>query len=638
MFKKITSKKVSTIHFVACLIAISVLATVSVTAQTYPQYPQQQPYYNQQNPNEYDENYSSKSPFKIEIARLEASVYRPGEEPIPLSQIPRLNKGDVLKVKIANEAVNGIMPHQSNWDWTLLVAFINPSRNNASEETLSEEVRLRDKGWYSDNFFTVPYDSQPMIFLYPKPKYRKKILELIEKRPDEVRQMGEKVIEISSAYAHISSFLTQVQYMMASPNYGNGLLEQSIEGMARSFNIQMPSCWRSSGYGYGGYSGYSSGYNSYGAGGSGYNDLASRAQCLSRNIRLEDLNFSVGRMLQQGGLMALAQLKQSHPEISKWIALAAVAVDFILKLTRKTAIRIIPAVVSTPDNPIYTQNGYNGGGYNNGGGGYYNGGGNNTYYNGGGNTTYYQGNTAGNNFAQGNVGDANKISLLANYQPNDKEFVTVYAYVPHKWQAEPEPKIANIYAPQMIEPCFHSGKNLLRNMDLRIEWLSDTFTRDFKLILNDNNGWKKEYDLRKNLGLNAWEADISKDDIAALPKNNVFEAKIIGKRGFTMIESPTFQIPIANGGTWEASVKPGSNGKSLVTLKRVAGDARCSQNIVYKPSTGQPVIFPITKENSFLKLTEDRNEITFEVDASSASDTIQIQQYGGEFLNVTIKP
>ncbi|HRH45042.1 MAG TPA: hypothetical protein PKY82_25620, partial [Pyrinomonadaceae bacterium] len=153
-------------------------------------------------------------------------------------------------------------------------------------------------------------------------------------------------------------------------------------------------------------------------------------------------------------------------------------------------------------------------------------------------------------------------------------------------------------------------------------------------------GWKKEYELRKNLGLNAWEADISKEDIAALPKNNVIDAKIIGKRGFTMIESPVFQIPFANGGTWEANIAPGSNGKNLVTLKRVAGDARCSQNIVYKSAVGQPVIFPISKENSFLKLTEDRNEITFEVDASAQpnTDTIQIQQFGGEMLNVTIKP
>ncbi len=642
MVPKIRSNKSVIIQVLVWIVAVTALFIPGL-AQTYPQ---QQPYYNQQNPNGQDDNYSAKSPFKVEVGRLEASVYRPGQEPLPLSQVPRLNQGDVLKVKIANEAVNGIMPHQSNWDWTLLVAFINPSRNNATEETVSEEIRLRDKGWYNDNFFTVPYDSQPMIFLYPKPKHRKKILDLIAKRPDDIRQMGEKIIEISSAYGHISSFLSQVQYMMARPDYGNGLLEQSIEGMARTFNLQLPSCWQSSGYG--GYGGYS-GYNSYGGGGGGgyssggYNDLASRAQCLSRNIRVEDLNYSVGRMLQQGGLMALAQLKQSHPEISKWIALAAVAIDFIMKLTRKTAIRIIPVVVSTPDNPIYTQNSFYGGGggyYNGGGGGYYNGGGNNTYYNGG-NTTYYQPNTNVNGFTQGNTtqAESNKISLYANYQPNDRDFVTVYAYVPHKWQAEPEPKLTSIYAPSMIEPCFHSGKNLLRNMDLRIEWLSDTFTRDFKLILTDNNGWKKELELRKNLGLNAFEAEISKDDFTALPKNNVVDAKIIGKRGFTMIESPVFQIPIANGGTWEASVKAGPTGKAIVTLKRVAGDARCSQNIIYKPSVGQPVIFPIAKENSFLKLSEDRNEITFEVDTTNAgSDSIQIQQFGGEMLNVTIKP
>lgn len=604
-----------------------ILFSITVSAQIQQQYPQQQyPIYNQQyDPygQQQDENYTAKSPFKLEIAKLEATVYRPGEEPLPLSQIPRLNQGDVLKVKISNEPVNGIMPHQSNWDWTLSVAFINPSRNNASEDTVSQEIRLREKGWYGDNFFTVPYDSQPIIFLYPKSNYRKKILDLIEKRPDDIRQMGEKVIEISSAYGHISSFLSQVQYMMANPYYNNGLLEQSIEGMARTFNIQLPSCWQSNGYGGGYYSGYS--YNN-GYGATGFNDLAYRTQCLSRNIRVEDLNYSVGRMLQQGGLMALAQLKQSHPEISKWIALAAIAVDFILKLTNKSAIRIIPALVSTPDNPIFTQNNYYGG---------FNG----NYYNGGNANAYYQGNSFGNNFAQGNTTDSNKVSLLANYQPSDKSFVTVYAYVPHKWQPEPEPKLASLYAPQLIEPCFHSGKNILRNMDLRIEWLSDTFTRDFKLILDDKNGWKKEFPLRKNLGLNAWEAEVTKEDITNLPKTHIFEAKIIGKRGFTLIESPTFQIPISNGGNFEAKITPSSTGKNLVTVKRLTGDSRCSQNIIYKSATGQPVIFPITKENSFLKFTEDKSEITFEIEASTqpATDTVQIQLYGGEMLNAVIK-
>ena len=162
MFQVKISIKSLTVQFVILFVVIASFLT-AINAQTYQQYPQQ-PYYNQQDPNGSDENYSAKSPFKIEVARLEASVYRPGEEPIPLSQIPRLNKGDVLKVKIANEPVNGIMPHQSNWDWTLLVAFINPSQRNGSEETLSQEVRLKEKGWYNDNFFTVPYDSQPMIF------------------------------------------------------------------------------------------------------------------------------------------------------------------------------------------------------------------------------------------------------------------------------------------------------------------------------------------------------------------------------------------------------------------------------------------------------------------------------------------
>jgi hypothetical protein len=393
----------------------------------------------------------------------------------------------------------------------------------------------------------------------------------------------------------------------------------------------MPSCWRSyssyGGYGNYGYSGdYSSG-SYYGGGYSSYNNLAARAQCLSRNVRIEDLNYSVGRMLAQGGLVALNQLRKTHPEISKWIALAAVAVDFFMRITNRTAIKIIPAIVSTPENPIFVQNGYSP----------------RSYYPTGNN--YYQPNqTAAGysaNYAPANSAGSNKISLLANYQPADREFVTVYAYVPHKWQADPDPKITNLYAPQMVAPCLHAGKNILRNTDLRVEWLSDTFTRDFKMILTDNENWTKEFPLRKNLGLNAWEVDMTKEDIASLPKTGIFEAKLTGKRGFTMIESPNFSVPIANGGTWEASVELASSGKNLVTLKRVLGDARCSQNIIYKPAPGQPVIFPITKENSFLKMTDDKSEIKFEVEATnppSKTDTIQIQQFGGELLNVKIRP
>jgi hypothetical protein len=95
MFQKNASKKVMIIHALVWVFLV-VVSGISVTAQTYPQYPQQ-PYYNQQyDPNgQQDENYSSKMPFKVEIGRLEASVYRPGEEPLPLSQVPRLNKGDV---------------------------------------------------------------------------------------------------------------------------------------------------------------------------------------------------------------------------------------------------------------------------------------------------------------------------------------------------------------------------------------------------------------------------------------------------------------------------------------------------------------------------------------------------------------
>lgn len=588
--------------------------------QTQPPQQQQQVVYSQQtnqtnggSANIYDNNYSASTPFKTEIARLDASVYRSGKDPLPLMEVPRLNEGDVLKIKLANEPVNGIMPSQSNLDWTLLVAFINPSKSPDKNNTVSEEVRLKDSGWYKDYFFKVPYDSQPIIFLYPKGNYRNKILDLIQKKPDEIRQMSEKVIEISGAYAQLSSFLSQLQSLMSKNSgshngyYGNSYgdyaygnkkgtdsyIEQSVEGLAKSFNVQLPECWTTM----------------------AYSPMAARAQCVSKNIRLEDLNFSVTQMLIQGGLFGINRLTKAYPQLSKWIALAAVAIDFILKMTGRVGIKIIPTIVSSPDNPLYLQN------------------------------VYSQNNQqigSQNNSSAVAAGNPTRLSLYANSQPNTREYVTVYAFVPHKWQPDAEPEVHKILTPQMNEPCLHTGKNILGNSDLRLEWLADNFTKDFKLVLSDKNGWTKEFDLKKNLGLNAWEAEISKEDLALFPKTSVpLDAKVTGKRGFAEIQSEAFSIPVSNGAIWESAIKPASENKKLVTLRKISGDPRCSQNIIFKPALGQQVVFPIVKDNSFLKFSEDGNIISFEVDSAnphSTGDVIQIQLFGGETIPVEIKP
>jgi len=186
-----------------------------------------------------------------------------------ITQVPRLEKNDVLKVKMLDEAVNGMKPDQSNFDWTFLVAYINPGRNSDSENSVSQEIQFRKTGWYNEYTFTVPYDSQPVFFLYPKPKYRAKILNLIAKNQEEIRKIGEKTIEISDAYAKIGSFLSELQYVInrnqsygaygsynaynpyGNYNYGttdpnttttpsfnlNMFMDQAVERLARSFNI-----------------------------------------------------------------------------------------------------------------------------------------------------------------------------------------------------------------------------------------------------------------------------------------------------------------------------------------------------------------------------------------------------------------
>ena len=156
------------------------------------------------------------------------------------------------------------------------------------------------------------------------------------------------------AYGKIGSFLNELQYVInKNPNSGNGyapnntfssfgsygnygsypstvtngfnsnlFMEQTIERLARSFNIQLPSCWGSS-YGNNN-NGYNSGYNNYNNGynnppvNNGYNtfgntnDLMGRIQCVAKSVRLEDFDLSISRMLQQGGILVAAQL----PKIS----------------------------------------------------------------------------------------------------------------------------------------------------------------------------------------------------------------------------------------------------------------------------------------------------------------------------------
>lgn len=205
--------------------------TVSSTQSYQPQYfaPAPQP----------NTNYMRNSQaFRQEIMRMEINVAR-GDQTLPITQVPRVQKDDVIKVKLSDETVGGIRPDQSMYDWTFVVAFINPNRNmrgknksenvdqkpktetlpdsqkavsaNASsptlssiavpavmppkefkklasakfnfaasdskdsteiagEESVSREINFRKSGWYKEYSFRVPYDSQPVFFLYPKPK------------------------------------------------------------------------------------------------------------------------------------------------------------------------------------------------------------------------------------------------------------------------------------------------------------------------------------------------------------------------------------------------------------------------------------------------------------------------------------
>lgn len=654
--------------------------------------------------------------FRQEIARFEINVHREGFAPLPISQVPRVEKGDIIKVRLLDEAVNGIKLDQSLYDWTMLVVFINPNRKFSDEDfdnieqisiennkninsysaentlasskkstltdgkmgSVTEEINFRRKGWYKEHSFIVPYDSQPVFFLYPRQKYRDKILKLVNKNYNEIRKLGEKTIEIAGAYAQISSFLNNLQSVVSGNSYYNNnfgsynsynngiynsygnyntynnygyynngynvpqafnynlLMAQSVEMLAKSFNIQLPSnCWQNGLY----LNNNPYSYNQNGLlGNYGVSqDLISRVQCIGKSIRLEDFDLSVARLLQQGGVLAAAQLAQKYPQLIYWINVAAAAIDIIVKITKKTPLKIVPTIAVSSDNPgSMGSNSYN-------------------YQS----QTVYQ-NTPNNSSSTNSGSSTNirstnplvKISVFAENQPDDSQFVTAYPIVLHKWQAEPDTEVISLRPPMLTEPCLHAGINILKSTDLTNAQLDDNFTKDYVLTMRATNGFKKDFPLRKNIGLNGWELNITPQDLQQFPKVQMnLESVIKGVRGFNEIKSPPFYLPIAIGGNWEITADSQKEftigGKRTITIKNTLGNCQCLQAVIYKPSFGGEFVYEaITNNdnkdgnNTNLQYSPDGKDVSFTVDTTNfqpGQGELELKTYGGESVKLVLK-
>ena len=547
-------------------------------------------------------NLAGRKAFTREIARLEILVDRKGEESLPMNLVPRVQAEDVIRIRMLDEPINGIRPSESHWDWTLTVAFVNPSRNEVEQESVSREIYFKRDGWYREHLVKVPYDSQPVFFLYPKPKYRKKIKKLISKNFNEIKEIGEKTLEIAGAYAQIGSFLNELQGVINQNPYGYGgyssynsrniygnrslfrdgfVRDQLVERLAQSFNIALPNCWR----------GGNRSVNS--------NDFVGRAQCIAKNVRLEDFDLSVSRMLRQGGLLAATKLIEKYPQLAYWINVAAAAADLIIKILRKTPLKIVPTMASMR-----------------------------------------AGNQRINNpnarRSQTGIPVSQKISLFAEKPATDNDFVTAFPIVLHKWQADPDPEIIELPIPNLLEPCLHLGQNILKNTDLSYDWLRDPFTRDFRVIMSAENGFSKEFRLTKNLGMSGWMLNLNPQDIQAFPKVKMaVESKVVATRGFNQLESKKFSMPISGGGKWEISRESLSEfsvgGKRRIVIKNTMGSCRCLQTIKYKPSFGGEFLFTAGAKTNPLKFSEDGKEAEFEIDTANfqpGQGTIELMTYG----------
>lgn len=611
---------------------------------------------------QYNNNYlSNSSAFKQEIARMEINVIRQDKIPVSITQVPRLQKDDVLKIRLLDEQVNGTKIDQSNWNWTLSVAYINPGIKKDKESAVSEEIQFRKSGWYKEYTLVVPYDCQPIFFLYSKPNYRGKISNLVVNNYEEISKIGEKSIELSDAYAKIGSFLDELQFVVNRNSYGsfgnygsydtsggygntsgygntygafsggggygygnnganstlnrNFFMNQSVERLARSFNIALPSCWQNSSNSFGNYGGaYGTNNTTPGTYYGVSQDFVSRSQCVARSVKLEDFDVSVSRMLQQGGILTATALSVKYPQLAFWINIAAAAIDTINKIRRKSPLRIVPTVMSTSDNQSLN-NGYNG----------------------------YQNNfTQPGYVAPGQDSRQNtvKISIYAASAPNDTDFVTAYPLVVQKWQASPDPEIISLPTPVLAETCLHPGQNILRSTDLKTDWLSDQFTRNFQLVMSSPNGFRKEFPLKKNVGQAGWELNLTREDLNAFPKIELtLDSVITGTRGFNELKSPKFDIPVPNGGKWEIDENSQKTfavgGKRMLKVKNLIGNCKCLQSVVYKPSFGGQFVF----EQPNLNYSPDGSSVSLEIDTENfqaGQGILELRQLGGEVVNLNI--
>ena len=573
--------------------------------------------------NRYQNGSSNQNTFRQEIARLDITVERSGSVPLPIKMVPRTQRGDIIRVRMLDQPVNGIRPDKSLWDWTIVIAFVNPSRNEKSSEAVSREVNFQREGWYREHAFKVPFDSQPIFFLYPRQNYRKKIQKLITRNFNDLRKIGEKTLEISSAYAQIGTFLNQLQDVIRRnprvysnntryPSYGgfygdsdpreNFMREQFVERLAQSFNIALPNCWRNrvgssygSNYSYRGVQNYSS------------NDFVSRAQCVAKNVRLEDFDLSVSKILTGGGLLAATDLAKKFPELAHWINIAAIAADLILRITRKTPLKILPTMtfsgnsnLGSYNNRNYTQNSNGLNNYNQ-----------NKYNQGNGNQTYQR--------ARSSLVPSQPISIVSNAPPTDSSYVSAFPIVLHKWQSQPDPELITLPIPRLLEPCLHIGRNILKNTDLSYDWLRDPFARDFRLIVSSENGFTKEFRLYKNLGMSGWDLQITPQDIAAFPKIKMtLYGQVVATRGFNSIKSKKFEIPIPGGGNWAVKDESKSafsvGGKRRIIITNTNGNCLCLRTIVYKPSFGGEFVFAAGADANPVRISEDGSHAWFNMD------------------------
>lgn len=205
-----------------------------------------------------------------ELTRLEATVIRANvanpliPKKLPLTDVPRLQNGDVLEIKIMPSGDGKDLFKRGKAKWDLMVAFINLQTVSAESLLKKENVRKLKKETLSntESFNVTCEECIPLIFFINKAEksrfplageedYREQINNWlkIDAATERINELATKTEEIAGGYSRLGLFLGSVKQALEETNaqpatQQSTILDKRIDQFSKIFKIKLPDGWQ----------------------------------------------------------------------------------------------------------------------------------------------------------------------------------------------------------------------------------------------------------------------------------------------------------------------------------------------------------------------------------------------------------